>query len=262
MNGAFYIGAAGLRTQQDALDAVANNIANVNTTAYKRATISFAEVVGEPGSQAGAVGSAVMSGSGRSSSFNGVQLNRSQRVFDAAALTANGNAMSLAIDGAGFIELANTEDRTTVWRGGKLTVNAEGYLATETGIPLKAMISVPRDASGISISRDGQVLAQLSGQQTAQQIGAIEIAQINDPSALQELDSGIYAARSEGLELTNVHPGADGAATIAQGFSEASNVKLSDEMVSMLLMQRAYSASAHVLQAGDDLMNIANGLKR
>ncbi|AOJ64574.1 hypothetical protein WJ32_18510 (plasmid) [Burkholderia ubonensis] len=122
------------------------------------------------------------------------------------------------------------------------------------------MISVPRDASNIAISRDGEVTAVVADQ--VQHLGSIELVHVTDTGQLTETGSGHYRGPADGLEISSGRPGAEGGATIAQGFSEASNVKLQDEMVSLLMLQRAYSASAHVIQTGDDLMNIANQLKR
>jgi flagellar basal-body rod protein FlgG len=253
VNGAFYIGATGLAAEQRALDVVANNIANINTTAYKRASIRFSELVG---GSAGDVDGAPTNGA-----LYGVMVDSSARDFTQGEIKLTGNAADLAINGDGFVELMGPGGQVMLWRGGTLQVNPDGYLAGADGMPLKAMISVPLGAAALSVSADGKVQALLNGQSTPTVLGQLDLVRIKDVSQMRALDGGLYQAASE-ADLVTAAPGEDGAGVFAPGALENSNVQLTDEMVTLLLLQRAYSANAQVVQAGDQLMSIANNLRR
>lgn len=255
MNGAFYIGATGLQSQQRALDVVANNIANLNTPAFKRSEVRFSELL--PPAAAGDVEALLPADA--LAALSGVSATASARVFSQGELRQTGQPMDVAIEGRGFIELMGPGGQTYLWRGGSLKVDADGYLATSQGLPLKAMISVPIEAKSISIDRDGLVRAQ--GDSEVVEMGQIDIVLAKDIDGLAAVGDGLYQT-AEPTDLVTVAPGDEGSGAIVQGSVETSNVQLSDEMVSLLLLQRAYAANAQVLQAGDQLMAIANNLKR
>jgi flagellar basal-body rod protein FlgG len=257
MNGAFYIGATGLQAQERALDVVANNITNLNTTAYKRNTVQFSNLVlpsRDKFDQA-------LPGVGRAGEMAGVTAMSAPRIWAQGDLKQTGAPFDLAIEGAGFIELMGPSGHTLLWRGGSLKVNADGYLATADGTQLRAMISVPRDATGLTIDRNGVVSVASTGQNGPDQIGQIDLVMAKDPSQLADTGSGYYEA-TDAADVYSTTAGEDGGGVFAQGALEGSNVDLSNEMVTMLLMQRSFSANAQVVQAGDQLMSIVNNLRR
>lgn len=257
MNGVFYIGASGLEAQQRALDVIGNNIANINTPGYKRSQARFAEMVGVSTGRT----DQTAGGLDAMGALSGVMSDASPRVFDQGELKQTGQAMDLAINGQGFIELLGSNGQDVLWRGGGLKVNADGYLATQDGLPLKATVAVPASATHLRIDADGRVMAQLDGQSEASEIGRIDLAMVKDTSALSMLGAGLYQTTAP-EDVTTVAAGDEGSGVLVQGSIETSNVNLSDEMVAMLLTQRAYGANAQVVQAGDQLMSIANNLKR
>jgi len=256
MNGAFYIGAIGLDAQQRALEVVANNIANINTTAFKRSTARFSELVAPLRDSNDVVLSQI-----GTSHLQGVTLNHASIVWSQGALQQTGQPLDLAINGDGFIELMGPSGRSLLWRGGTLKVNSDGYLATGDGMPLRAMISVPQGVTSIAISNDGTVSAQTGDDNAAQQIGQIELAMIKSPDSLIDTGNGYFEAGIES-QLATVKPGDDGSGVFAQGSLETSNAQLTDEMTSILLAQRAFGANAQVVQAGDQLMSMVNQLRR
>lgn len=262
MNGVFYIGATGLNAQQTAVDVTANNIANMNTPAFKRGTVSFAELVSPVGNDPGTA--ATVGAARAGSAAAGVSADPGLHVFTAGELHTTSNPLDLAVKGDGFIELGvdATSAELVLWRGGTLHVGSDGFLAAPNGQPLRPMISVPREATSISIDTDGKVLAVVPDQSAPIEIGQIELVIPSDMRSLQSLGGGIYQIRDDGSAISRVKPGEDNAGTLAQGFSEASNVSLSDELVNLMVYQRAYAANARLVQAGDELMSIANGLKR
>jgi len=258
MNGVFYIGATGLDTQQRAIDIVGNNIANMNTRAFKASHPQFSQLIAPASAPADGDDASAADGP---PTLLGVQMDGTPVDFSQGQLTQTGVAMDLAINGPGFIELMGPAGQTQLWRGGTLTVNADGYLAAANGTPLQAMISVPRDASAVTVGADGKVTATVAGSAQPVAIGQIDLVQSGDPASLTAMSGGVYVAASE-ADLTRSAPGADGAGVLAQGFAETSNVNLAEEMVTLMLMQRTYSANAQVVQAGDQLMAIANELRR
>lgn len=254
MNGAFYIGATGLEAQQRALDVIANNIANINTPTFKRSQVRFSELV----SPTGAVDELqplTIAG------LSGVAISGSPKVFAQGDLRETGNPLDIAVSGDGLLELLGPGGKSLLWRGGALKVNADGYLAAGNGLPLKAMISVPVGTTALSISRGGIVTATIDGIEDPREIGKIDLVLAKDMAGLSPQGEGLYET-ADLANLMTASPGEDGAGALVQGSLEMSNVQLSDEMVMLLLMQRAYGANAQVLQAGDQLMAIANGLRR
>lgn len=246
MNGSFYIGAVGLESQQRALDVVANNIANINTPGFKRSEVTFAELMG--------------AGDGAQETMNGVAFDPAQRVYDQGELKSTGRPMDVAIDGEGFIELIGADGATRLWRGGSLGVNADGVLTGAEGLPLKGMITAPVNGAAITIDRTGLVSAT-AGDGSVQELGRIEIVRPRDASAITGAGDGLYKLDDE-ADLVAEDPTGPASAAIVQGSVEGSNVQLSDEMVTLMVMQRAYAANAQVVQAGDQLMQIANNLRR
>lgn len=254
MNGAFYIGATGLRAQERALGIAANNIANMNTPGFKRSQVRFGELMVTRGDTDDLTRSPL-------STPSGVAALATQANFEQGDLRASGSPLDIGIEGEGFIELLGPQGTSLLWRGGTLSTDADGLVTTADGLPLRSLITVPEGASDLRIGRDGTVSARLVGDVALTEIGKIDLVTVRDTGSLEQLSGGLYRLSDDRL-ATRVVPGEDGAGSILQGTLEASNVALSDEMVTLMLMQRAYAASAQVLQAGDQLMGIANGLRR
>jgi flagellar basal-body rod protein FlgG len=256
MNGAFQIGAIGLNAQQRALEVIANNITNVNTPAFRRSTVRFSEVLAtgsDPRALAADLGASLVTTAG-------VRSDALFMINDQGALQRTGRPLDLAIEGEGFVELMGPGGQTLLWRGGPLRVGEDGLLQTEAGLTLKAAINVPADAGAIEIGADGVVRAA-GPDGAAIEIGRIMLVRVSDASAVERLDGGLYQV-DDSSRLLEAQPGEDGAGMLVQGAIEGSNVELSAEMVQLLMVQRAYAANAQILQAADQLMAIANGLRR
>lgn len=253
MNGAFYIGATGLRAQERALGVTANNIANMNTSGFKRGQIRFGELM-SPASPDGLQGA-------RLGGPSGVAALETLSVFDQGELRATGSIMDFGIEGQGFVEVLGPQGEGLLWRGGTLSINPDGLLATADGLPLRALVTVPEGAADLRLHPDGVVTARLGGDENATELGRLDLASVANPESLEALGDGLYRP-ADAARVSALVPGEEGGGLFVQGALEASNVSLSVEMVQMMLMQRAYAASAQVLQAGDQLMGIANGLRR
>lgn len=259
---ALHIGATGMQAQQAQVDAIANNLANVNTASFKKTRVSFSDLVVSgvmPGlrAAAGENGAFVNTSSGA-----GVQVAPLGKVFEGGDLKKTDAPMDVAIVGDAFLELTMADGTRAFARGGSLKVNAEGLLATQAGVPLKPPITIPDNAQGLIISSTGLVQARLPGQANPVDVGQLELVRFANAQGLLAQGANVYRATDASGEPIAVRAGEDGAGTLAQGFLEASNVKLVEEMVDLMVAQRAYEASSKVVQASDEMLGMINGLRR
>lgn len=273
MNEAFYISATALDAHQRALDTVSNNIANVNSTAYKRVVVHFTELVTAPMPPANGDHVDANQGSGWRGdsrlaqttvapiSLGGVEAHTDGIDFTQGQLTATGQTFDVALGGDGFMELLGPAGEIMLWRGGTLEVNSDGYLAANNGMALKQLIAVPANASQITIASDGTVTALVGNTATPTRLGQIGLVEARNTATISNYGNGLYV-ENDSANLEAAVSGQDGAGVITQGSIETSNVSLNTEMTNMLLIQQVYSANAQALQAADQLMGIANSLRR
>lgn len=257
MSAAFQIGAIGLDAQQKALETIANNISNINTATFKRSEVRFTEVLASQPDD-GVARTDLGAGAVTSS---GVRSDPLYMFNEQGQLESTGSQLDLAINGPGFIELMGAGGQTLLWRGGALKLDDQGRLMTATGHELKAGITVPTDATAITIGADGVVRAKTATVDELVEVGQIMLVKVDDSSQVERIDGGIYRVR-ESAQLNDGTPGEDGLGILAQGSIERSTVQLNQEMVELMMVQRAYAANAQVVQAADQLMGLANGLRR
>jgi flagellar basal-body rod protein FlgG len=254
---ALYVAASGMRGQQLQIDTIAHNLANLNTVGFRRGVASFAEVSAALGGDAvegQSTVAALLRGAGVAS-----DITLSMRPGE---LKQTGEALDVAIDGLGFIEVIRTDGTPAYTRAGKLQINEEGLLATLDGSPLAARIEVPTDAQSVEILADGRVTAKVSDDAEPVEIGQIELATFPNPAALSAAGANLYVASPAAGEPRVAAPGELGLGTLRQGFLESANVQLADELVTMMLAQRAFELNARVVQAADQMLSITNSLYR
>lgn len=255
---ALYIGATGMQAQQARVDAIANNLANVNTPAFKKGRVNFSDLVvtttAPDNSDAGVFAVAT--------SAVGVQLAAVTKVFDAGDLKKTDEPLDVAIAGDGFLELAMPDGSRAFARGGTLKVNADGLLAMSDGTPLKPAMAIPDNAQGLVISASGRVQVSVPGQSAPIEVGQIELVRFANTQALAAQGGNVYRASDASGEPIGGRPAEDGMGTLVQGSLEGSNVRLVDEMVDLMTSQRAYEASVKVVQAADEMLAMVNGLRR
>lgn len=257
MNEAFEVGAVALRAQQRALETHANNVANLNTPGFKRAEVRFSEVISTTSDPISENERIARQSTGRN---GGVRMATRLMLSDFGDLQATNSQLDIAIEGAGFIELLGKGGRSVLWRGGRLEVGRDSYLSAQGSLPLRAMILVPEDATELKVDTDGNVSASLEdGEQI--DIGQIMLVRPETDSDLSALGAGQYKISDEALMRHGV-PGEDGFGLVRQGMMEMSNVEMTQTMVDMLVLQRAYAANAQVIQAADQVASIANNLNR
>jgi flagellar basal-body rod protein FlgG len=254
MTNALAIGATGMQAQQSQVDAIANNLANVNTPAYKKTRIGFTDLVGRALLDAGG-------GLGAATPM-GVATTATSKLFDPGELRKTESPLDVAIQGDGFIELAMPDGSHAFTRGGTLKVNADGQLATQAGFPIKPGIVVPDNAEAVVISSTGRVQLRIAGQSSLVEAGQLELVRFTNSQGLSAQGGNVYRATDVSGEPITGRPGEQGMGTLAQGFLEGSNVKLVEEMVQLMVAQRAYEASVKVVQASDEMLGLVNGLRR
>jgi flagellar basal-body rod protein FlgG len=256
MNGAFEIAGVGLVAQQQALDIIANNVSNVNTPGFKRSDVQFSELMARTAEAADALAQA-----GHGHLTAGVLSRPVLALGVQGELQQTGRLMDLAISGPGFIELVGPAGQSLLWRGGGLSVDDNGLLSAGDGLVLRSSIAVPYGASDLRIAADGIVTARAPGEDGRVELGQINLVEADTKTALERLDGGLYRT-GEGARLKDATPGRDGAGVLVQGAIEQSNVEINNEMVQLMIVQRAYAANAQIVQAADQLAAIANGLRR
>jgi flagellar basal-body rod protein FlgG len=257
---ALYSAAAGMHAQQMNLDVIANNLANVNTTGFKKSKIEFQDLLYETTRSAGAeVGSGNQLPTGLQIG-HGSQAVATSKVFTTGELTQTGERFDIAIQGDGFLEVQLPDGSRVYTRDGALKTDSSGRITTSEGLLVQGGFQpIPQGTNSINISPNGEVTYGGAG---GTQNFRIQIVRFTNPSGLESVGRNLYreSAASGTPELGN--PGENGFGTVQQGFLELSNVKIVEEMVNMILAQRAYEVNAKAVQASDEMMQMSNNLRR
>jgi flagellar basal-body rod protein FlgG len=259
---ALYTAASGMTAQQTNIDNIAHNLANVNTTGFKKSRIEFEDLVYERLKQAGSASSSSDEAPVGLESGLGTRAVASSRDFSSGNLKSTSGTLDLAVEGKGFFQVTMADGTTGYTRCGALQLNAQGALVTSDGYAIEPAITIPSNATSITISRQGIVSVAIPGQSATQQVGTLELASFQNSAGLSALGGNLFAATSASGEPTTGTPGSDGIGTVAQGFIEESNVSVVEEMVNMILGQRAYEANSRVVKAADEMLQQVNNMSR
>lgn len=259
---ALYTAASGMNAQQANIDTVAHNLANVNTAGFKKSHMEFEDLVYQetrvPGSATSSVGEAPI---GLEVGL-GTRPVGTSRDFTGGNMRATNGQFDLAIEGEGFFQITTPQGTTAYTRTGSFHRDAQGQLVTADGYGMEPQISIPANATTVSISKDGIVSAQIAGQTATQQLGTIEIATFQNPGGLRPLGGNLYEVTTASGDAQTGAPGLDGKGIVQQGFLEDSNVSVVEEMVNMILGQRAYEANSRVVKAADEMLSQVNNMVR
>jgi flagellar basal-body rod protein FlgG len=248
----------GMTGEQTRLDVIANNLANMNTPGFKAAQATFQDLVYQtqtaPGTSAPG-GSTVPSGV---EVGLGTKLASTSRVFTQGSLEQTGSQTNLAISGAGFFQVTLPDGTVGYTRDGSFQLSGTGQLLTSDGYLVQPAITVPQNATSLSIGSDGTVSVTVAGQSAPQTVGQLQLAEFQNPAGLAAQGQNLFTATQASGAPVVATPGQQGLGTLSQGYVEQSNVSLTDEMVSLIDAERAYEAMAKVVSTGDQMLQMAN----
>ncbi|MBI1199787.1 MAG: flagellar basal-body rod protein FlgG [Phenylobacterium sp.] len=254
--------ATGMAAQQMNVEVISNNIANMNTIAFKRQRAEFQDLLYQTyeaaGSQSSDQGTIVPTGVQVGA---GVKAGAVYRVETQGALTRTDNPYDLAIDGRGYFQVLLPSGETAYTRAGNLAVNDQGQMVTQDGYQIQPAISIPSDAVSVSISKSGQVEVLQAGQTTPNVVGVLELATFVNDGGLSAMGSNLYKETVASGAPTTGTPGSVGVGTLVQGYTEASNVDPVSEITALIVAQRAYEMNSKVISTADNMLATANQVK-
>jgi len=257
---ALYSAAAGMQSQQMNLDVISNNLANVNTTGFKKSKIEFQELLYQTSRAPGAD-----QGSGNMLP-TGIQVGEgsrpvaTSRIFTNGDLTQTGEQMDVAIQGDGFFEVQMPDGTRAYTRDGAFKTASDGRIVTSDGLPLQGGFQpVPPGTTNVTISPTGDVTYTGANGTTTFQV---QLVRFNNPGGLESMGSNLYKETNASGAPELGGPGSNGFGTLQQRYLEMSNVKVVEEMVNLILAQRAYEVNSKAVQASDEMMQLSNNLRR
>jgi flagellar basal-body rod protein FlgG len=255
--------ASGMKAQQMNIDTIANNLANVNTTGYKKSHAEFQDLLYEkvmPGGLLDAEGRALPT---RIEVGHGVKLVATNKNFSQGTVISTGNPLDLMIEGDGFYQLRLPDGTIKYTRDGSFKMDADRNIVTSSGYRLWPEVQIPEDAIELSIARDGIVSVIMQGDDgNPQEIGQLELARFPNAAGLAARGGNVFNETPASGRPILEYPGLNGIGEIASGFLEMSNVETVDELVSMISAQRAYELNSKTITMADEMLQTVNRLKR
>jgi flagellar basal-body rod protein FlgG len=262
MNSSLRTSASGMMAQQKMIDVIANNLANVNTTGFKRSRVSFEDVLYET------VREARVADAQSKETLAPVQIGKGVRIAAVLRLNTQGSPeatqrpLDLSVEGDGLFQVQRPDGAVSYTRDGNLTLDSSGALVTTGGYAVLPGISLPQDATNVAVSPNGTVSALLPGATAPSEVGRIELARFLNPSGLLAIGENQYLATDASGEPTLGMPGEEGFGRVLQGTLETSNVEMVQEMTDMISAQRAYEINAKAVRAAEEMMQQSNDLLR
>jgi len=260
---ALWTAATGLQAQQLNIDVVANNLANVNTSGFKRGRADFQDLLYQTLRMPGTATS------GSTEVPTGIQVGHGakvvavQKMFNQGDFQQTLNELDMVIEGNGFFQITKPDGDTAYTRAGAFKLDSDGRVVTSDGYVLEPEISIPDDTTNITIGADGTISVIQAGDSAAvAEVGNVQTAMFANEGGLLNIGKSLYMPSEASGDATTGTPGEDGYGTIAQGFLEMSNVNVAEEMVNMIVSQRAYEMNSKVIQTSDDMLRTASSLKR
>jgi flagellar basal-body rod protein FlgG len=247
--------------QQLNLDNIANNLANASTAGFRGTRLQFQDLIYQemvvPGSAA----------TQQTTVSTGLQIGLGTRASASEVLQTQGdfnntgNSLDLAIQGAGFFQVKQTNGETAYTRAGSFHLDQQGNVVTANGDPLEPSVTIPAGATSISVGSDGTVTVSMPGQTNAQQVGSIQLATFPNPGGLLANGNNMFTATTaSGDPIVGTPGGSEGLGTLQQGMLEDSNINVVDEFIQMIVTQRAYESNSKVVQAADQMLQDVNNL--
>jgi len=259
---ALWTAASGMQAQQLNIDVTANNLANVNTAGFKKSRADFQDLIyqnqklpGAPSTNATQIPSGIQIGLG-------VKPASVTKIFTTGTITQTGNSLDIAIEGDGFFQVQQPDGTTAYTRAGTFKKDSTGKIVTSDGYSLLPEVVIPNNSSNLTIGNDGTVSVLQAGQTTPTTVGNIQTATFSNPAGLNSTGKNLYLQTDSSGAPTTGTPAQSGFGTLNQGYLEMSNVSVMEEMVSMIVGQRAYESNSKAVQTADEMLQTANNLKR
>ncbi len=258
MNGALWTAKTGLDAQQTRMQVISNNLANTNTTGFKRDRAVFQDLLYQTVRQPGAASSESTALPSGLSVGTGVRVTSTEKLFSQGNLSRTEDPYDLAIQGRGFFEVSMPDGGTAYTRDGSFQLDAEGRMVNASGFPLAAGIQMPANATGVTIGLDGTVTATQAGDAGPIELGTVGLADFVNPAGLQALGGNLFAeTAASGAPFAGI-AGNGGLGTLVQGSVETSNVNVVEELVSMIETQRAYEINSKAISTTDGMLQYVN----
>ena len=258
---ALHIAATGMDAQERKMDVTSHNLANVNTTGFKKGRAEFQDLLYQTVKAPGAA-----TGQGTESP-NGIQVGlgtrhvSTRRDFSQGTLTNTGHSFDLAIEGEGFFQVTQPSGEVAYTRAGNFTTDNQGRLVTPDGYPLEPQVVLPPDTVNMTVAANGTVSVLQAGQLQSTELGQIQLARFTNPGGLRALGRNLVQQTNASGQAVVGNPGDTGIGKLSQGFIETSNVNVVEEMVSLIVGQRSYEANSKVISASDEMLRSATQLR-
>ena len=261
MEASLWVAKTGLDAQQTRMSVISNNLANVNTTGFKRGRAAFEDLMYQNLGQAGAQTSTQTQSPSGLNLGTGVRVVSTEKMFLQGNLAQTGNAFDVAINGRGFFQIQLPDGNTAYSRDGSFQIDSTGQLVTHHGYTVQPGIQVPQGAQSVTISNDGIVSVQLDGQAAPQQVGQLQLADFINPGGLQPVGDNLFIETAASGAPQTGTPALNGLGQLEQGMLEGSNVNVVEELVSMIETQRAYEMNSKAVSTSDQMLQfITNNL--
>ena len=254
MNPALWAAKTGLDAQQTRMTVTSHNLANVNTNGFKKGRAVFEDLLYQNIRQVGGQTSDQTRLPSGLQVGTGVRVVATERMHSQGNMTKTDNPKDVAINGSGFFQVTMPDGTMAYTRDGSFQTNADGQLVTASGYTIEPAINIPQNATSLTIGRDGIVSVTQAGSQATVQVGQLQIATFLNPTGLQSMGENLYTETDSSGAPNVVNPGVDGAGILTQGYTEASNVNVVEELVNMIATQRAYEINSKAIQTSDQML--------
>ena len=254
MNPALWAAKTGLDAQQTRMSVTSNNLANVNTTGYKKGRAVFEDLLYQNARQVGASTSQDTQLPTGMHLGTGVRVVATEKMYTQGNLTQTGNALDVAVNGRGFFQILMPDGTMAYTRDGSFKVSAQGELVTSSGFAVQPGISIPDGAQSVTIGADGVVSVQLAGQSSPTQVGSLQLVDFVNPAGLQPRGENLLLESAASGPAQTGTPGLNGLGLLVQGSLEASNVNVVEELVNMIETQRAYEMNSKAISTTDRML--------
>lgn len=252
--------ATGMIAQQLNIDVIANNLANVNTTGYKRSNVEFQDLLSQTIKSPGTI---VSQGTTQPVGIQvglGTRTSATQKDFTEGVIKSTGGKLDIAIEGDGFLQVQRDDGTTAYTRDGSLKMDSSGQLVTSDGFLIQPQITIPQNATEVSITADGKIAITAAGSTGQQEIGQLQLAKFANPAGLLAIGKNLYTETSASGSAQQGIANQGGYGSVQQGFLEGSNVQVVEELINLIQAERAFESNSKIIKSADTLLRTVNQL--